>query len=81
MGKYFGTDGVRGVANSELTPELANMFLRQRPCNILRAVDFKFGVVLAIAQIRCIDKSEHQGESRQRRREKAEKRFDQNRRA
>lgn len=23
MDKYFGTDGVRGVANSELTPELA----------------------------------------------------------
>lgn len=23
MGKYFGTDGVRGIANSELTPELA----------------------------------------------------------
>ena len=23
MGRYFGTDGVRGVANSELTPELA----------------------------------------------------------
>lgn len=23
MGKYFGTDGVRGVANSQLTPELA----------------------------------------------------------
>ena len=23
MGKYFGTDGVRGVANDELTPELA----------------------------------------------------------
>src|SRR5699024_10589550 len=23
MGKYFGTDGVRGVANEELTPELA----------------------------------------------------------
>jgi len=23
MGKFFGTDGVRGVANSELTPELA----------------------------------------------------------
>lgn len=23
MGKYFGTDGIRGVANSELTPELA----------------------------------------------------------
>lgn len=23
MGKYFGTDGVRGVANSELTPEFA----------------------------------------------------------
>jgi len=23
MGKYFGTDGVRGVANTELTPELA----------------------------------------------------------
>ena len=22
MGKYFGTDGVRGVANAELTPEL-----------------------------------------------------------
>lgn len=23
MGKYFGTDGVRGIANSELTPEIA----------------------------------------------------------
>ena len=23
MGKYFGTDGVRGEANKELTPELA----------------------------------------------------------
>ena len=23
MGKYFGTDGVRGVANQQLTPELA----------------------------------------------------------
>jgi len=23
MGKLFGTDGVRGVANEELTPELA----------------------------------------------------------
>ncbi|PKG23151.1 phosphoglucosamine mutase [Niallia nealsonii] len=23
MGKYFGTDGVRGIANSELTPEMA----------------------------------------------------------
>ena len=23
MGRLFGTDGVRGVANSELTPELA----------------------------------------------------------
>lgn len=23
MGKYFGTDGVRGVANTQLTPELA----------------------------------------------------------
>ena len=23
MTKYFGTDGVRGVANKELTPELA----------------------------------------------------------
>jgi len=23
MGKYFGTDGVRGIANTELTPELA----------------------------------------------------------
>ena len=23
MKKYFGTDGVRGVANKELTPELA----------------------------------------------------------
>ncbi len=28
MGKYFGTDGVRGVANSELTPELAFKFGR-----------------------------------------------------
>lgn len=23
MGKYFGTDGIRGVANTELTPEFA----------------------------------------------------------
>ena len=23
MGRLFGTDGVRGIANSELTPELA----------------------------------------------------------
>src|SRR5690625_7782654 len=23
MGKYFGTDGIRGIANKELTPELA----------------------------------------------------------
>ncbi len=23
MGKYFGTDGVRGIANKDLTPELA----------------------------------------------------------
>ena len=23
MGKYFGTDGVRGIANEGLTPELA----------------------------------------------------------
>ena len=23
MGKYFGTDGIRGVANTELTCELA----------------------------------------------------------
>ena len=23
MVKYFGTDGVRGIANKELTPELA----------------------------------------------------------
>ena len=23
MGKYFGTDGLRGIANKELTPELA----------------------------------------------------------
>ena len=23
MRKYFGTDGVRGIANDELTPELA----------------------------------------------------------
>ena len=23
MGKYFGTDGVRGIANDELTPHLA----------------------------------------------------------
>ncbi|MED3090899.1 hypothetical protein, partial [Bacillus toyonensis] len=28
MGKYFGTDGVRGVANKELTPELAFKIVR-----------------------------------------------------
>ena len=28
MGKYFGTDGVRGIANSELTPELAFKLFR-----------------------------------------------------
>ena len=35
MGKLFGTDGVRGVANSELTPEMA--FL------LGRAATYKFG--------------------------------------
>lgn len=28
MGKFFGTDGVRGVANKELTPELAYKIAR-----------------------------------------------------
>lgn len=28
MGKYFGTDGIRGVANKELTPELAYKLAR-----------------------------------------------------
>lgn len=28
MGKYFGTDGIRGVANGELTPELAYKLAR-----------------------------------------------------
>lgn len=28
MGRYFGTDGIRGVANSELTPELAYKLAR-----------------------------------------------------
>jgi len=31
MGKFFGTDGVRGVANSELTPETGSAH-RQGSC-------------------------------------------------
>ncbi len=33
MGKYFGTDGVRGVANQELTPELAFKLGRYVRCS------------------------------------------------
>lgn len=33
MGKYFGTDGVRGVANSELTPELLQIRPFWRICS------------------------------------------------
>lgn len=32
MGKLFGTDGVRGVANTELTPELAFRLGRAATC-------------------------------------------------
>ena len=37
MARLFGTDGVRGVANVELTPELA----------------FKLVVVIRVYQVRC----------------------------
>ena len=33
MGRLFGTDGVRGVANRELTPELAFNLIYQIPAN------------------------------------------------
>ena len=29
MGRLFGTDGVRGVANAELTPELVREFIQR----------------------------------------------------
>ena len=32
MVKYFGTDGVRGIANKELTPELAFVGALWRLC-------------------------------------------------
>lgn len=39
MGKYFGTDGVRGVANSQLTPELAFQLGRCGAARLLRDSD------------------------------------------
>jgi len=38
MGKYFGTDGVRGIANAELTPELAFKLGRAGGCAIAKDV-------------------------------------------
>ena len=38
MGKYFGTDGVRGEANVELTPELA---LNQAVLVVMSSVNMK----------------------------------------
>ena len=29
MGRLFGTDGVRGIANAELTPELVREFIQR----------------------------------------------------
>ena len=37
MGRLFGTDGVRGIANSELTPELA-FNLGKAGAHVLRKV-------------------------------------------
>ena len=37
MGRLFGTDGVRGVANRDLTAELALALGRQRPLGALAA--------------------------------------------
>lgn len=34
MGRYFGTDGIRGVANTELTPELAFKLARSSACRL-----------------------------------------------
>ncbi len=34
MGRYFGTDGIRGVANTELTPELAFKLARASACRL-----------------------------------------------
>lgn len=34
MGKYFGTDGIRGVANEDLTPELAYRIGRAACCKL-----------------------------------------------
>ncbi|MFB5660434.1 phosphoglucosamine mutase [Alteribacillus sp. HJP-4] len=39
MGKYFGTDGVRGIANKELTPELAFRLGRAGGYILTREVD------------------------------------------
>ena len=39
MGKYFGTDGVRGIANTELTPELAFKLGRAGGYVLTRGID------------------------------------------
>lgn len=39
MGKYFGTDGVRGIANTELTPELAFKLGRAGGFVLTRGID------------------------------------------
>ncbi|EOG8957569.1 phosphoglucosamine mutase [Staphylococcus pseudintermedius] len=46
MGKYFGTDGVRGVANKELTPELAFKLGRYGGCVLAHNEDKKHPRVL-----------------------------------
>lgn len=46
MGKYFGTDGVRGVANLELTPELAFKIGRFGGCVLTKRCDGKPKVLI-----------------------------------
>ena len=38
MSRLFGTDGVRGEANLELTPELAYRMGRAQPCILVSPV-------------------------------------------
>ncbi|MBV9439791.1 MAG: phosphoglucosamine mutase [Candidatus Eremiobacteraeota bacterium] len=46
MGRYFGTDGVRGVANADLTPELAYAVGRAGAAVIARAASLERPIVV-----------------------------------
>ena len=57
MGKYFGTDGVRGIANKELTPELAFKLGRYGGYVLSQQENLVFSwAAIHVFQVRCWNK-------------------------